>query len=155
VLKQTAVLAAATHTNLYNNFCVFIVDARLFTGGTGLFTAGTGLFTAGTGLFTAGTGLFTAGNGLMKVDFDIAGKITVRYSDCFQHATNVGTQWDSASVTDGGSEACGAGWKGVLRSDVIECAVTTALVRLITKCFNKPQPTSNGRTSLIVIMTWH
>ena len=71
-----------------------------------------------------------------------------------QHVTNMGTQWDSASVADGGSEACGLVWKGVLRSDVIECAVTTALGRLTTS-FNEPQPTSNCGTSLLVIMRGH
>jgi hypothetical protein len=61
------------------------------------------------------------------MDFDIAGKLNVRYCVCVHHVTNMGTQWDSASVTDGGSEVCGSVWKGILRSDVIECAVTTAL----------------------------
>jgi hypothetical protein len=51
---------------------------------------------------------FTVVAGLIRVDFDIAGEITV------QHMTNMGTQWDSASVTDGGGAACGSVWKGCL-----------------------------------------
>ena len=57
--------------------------------------------------------------GLIRVYFDMAGTVTVRYCVCVKHVTNMGTQWLSASVTDGGSEACGSVWKGVLRSDVI------------------------------------
>lgn len=87
--------------------------------------------------------------------FDIAGNINVRYSLFVKHVTSVETQRDSASVAEGFSEACDSVRKGVLRSDVIECGVTTALVRLIAKCFNKPRRKRKSvcGTILFFIMT--